>query len=238
MRNFKFDFFKLFPDFSYTNFQLQISAQCHGEDNWSHQVFYEQMYGDEYRGGIYARVKDGDYAGILVWTLMPNKRQVDISNVGVATAYRQLGIAKLLFEVFLNAVYQRKLFTSAILHVAVSNFPALSLYTKFGFEIREEIPEYYNPGNAYKMKAYIVDKWPYSREVLEEKVADAFSMKKLEHSLNEIEREENNMKIESETIEYGDDTSMRKVDEEVAQNDEVLADPLLKIKPITFHLPW
>ena len=50
-------FFKLFPDFSYTKFQLQISAQCHGEDNWSHQVFYEQMYGDEYRGGIYARVK-------------------------------------------------------------------------------------------------------------------------------------------------------------------------------------
>lgn len=48
----------MFQDFSWpTKFQLQISAQCHGEDNWSHQVFYEQMYGDPSRGGIYARVK-------------------------------------------------------------------------------------------------------------------------------------------------------------------------------------
>lgn len=145
------------------------------------------------------------------------------------------GIAKLLFEVFLNTLYEKKMFSSVTLHVAVSNFPALSLYTKFGFEIRTEIPEYYNPGNAYKMKAYIVDKWPYSKEVLEEKSTDSFSMTNLAQSLNDIEREDM-MKIENNDLENGDETIVRK--EEVIVNDEVLVHPMLKIKPIAFKLTW
>eukprot|EP00029_Vermamoeba_vermiformis_P001483 TRINITY_DN11657_c0_g1_i1.p1 TRINITY_DN11657_c0_g1~~TRINITY_DN11657_c0_g1_i1.p1 ORF type:complete len:244 (+),score=19.65 TRINITY_DN11657_c0_g1_i1:40-771(+) len=217
---------------------LHISSLCHGADNWSNETFYEQLYGDSSRGGIYARVKDGDYAGILVWTIIEGRRMVDITNVGVAPAYRQLGVAKLLFEVFLNMLFEKQIFTSATLHVAVENFPALALYTKYGFEIRKEIPGYYNPGDAYSMKAYITTQWPYSCEVMEQKATDSFSMTNLAQSLMDIDRSDCDLKAEYEGPKYGDDTLMNEADVEVIQREEIMADPILKIKPVTFRLKW
>lgn len=77
-----------------------------------------------------------------------------IVSIAVHKAFRRQGIGRRLMVMGCNNAYTEYKATEAYLEVRVTNLPAISLYRKLGFEIKEVNRGYYSDGeDAYVMQA-------------------------------------------------------------------------------------
>lgn len=76
-----------------------------------------------------------------LWAIM---EEAHITILGIHPQYQSQGLGKLLLHTLLARAVKRKL-EWATLEVRANNFPALSLYQKFGFEIVGKRKKYYQP---------------------------------------------------------------------------------------------
>ncbi|RMG38670.1 MAG: ribosomal-protein-alanine N-acetyltransferase [Methanobacteriota archaeon] len=71
-----------------------------------------------------------------------------IISVAVHPDYRRQGIGRDMMEFILQKISQIKGLKEIILEVRVSNYPAIRLYEKFGFYVKEVLDKYYIDGEA------------------------------------------------------------------------------------------
>ena len=96
---------------------------------WSRQDFLDSVKNDTH---IYlVAEQDGIIMGYCgMWGIVGEGQ---ITNVAVAPQYRRQGVAKKLFQAFLDKGEQKGL-TAFTLEVRTSNVPAIELYKSFGFK--------------------------------------------------------------------------------------------------------
>ncbi len=127
---------------------VQIEEELFGEDRWNKDTFLEQINDNPY-ATIYVYEKDDHVVGFVdLWIAYEN---ADLANIGVSKQYQGKGIGSELMT-FCDKVVQEKKCENYSLEVRVSNFNAIHLYEKFGFQNVGIRKNYYADGeNAYLM---------------------------------------------------------------------------------------
>jgi len=114
------------------NFKKTMNLSEIMEDNYTKVFVYEE---------------EKKVQGFLMYTELPDT--IDIIDIIVAEDYRRKNIASCLLDyMFTEMPTSVQLIT---LEVRESNFPAIKLYEKFGFEIVNTRKKYYGEENAYLM---------------------------------------------------------------------------------------
>ncbi|WP_416768784.1 GNAT family N-acetyltransferase [Sulfurimonas sp. ST-25] len=99
---------------------------------------------------LIAQTDSGETAGYVLALL--RRREPKLYSLGIAPAYRKMGIASLLMERMLSELDTRG-FMHCMLEVRCDNNPAIDLYRRFGFEIVKTIKVFYKDGcDAYLMR--------------------------------------------------------------------------------------
>lgn len=129
-------------------------------ENYPPQFFYEILSqfpktfmvaksGEQTVGYIMIRIEK--VFSVLKWV-----NRAHIISITVHKAFRRQGIGKRLMLAACNNAYTEYKATEAYLEVRVSNIPAISLYKKLGFEIKDISRGYYSDGeDAYIMQAQL-----------------------------------------------------------------------------------
>lgn len=112
-------------------------------------IFYASLPNSPVFKG-YILVIDGCNAGevIIKWFVEHNSLCAYIISFSIMEKYRGQGYGNKLFQFTMD---KTKECFSVYLHVRVTNYVALSLYTKFGFEAIEIIDGYYDDEDGYLM---------------------------------------------------------------------------------------
>ncbi|ASY30208.1 putative endopeptidase/acetyltransferase [Taylorella equigenitalis 14/56] len=102
---------------------------------WSRESFYSAFYNDDYKN--ITLYKDGKLIGVAVQLLYPEESH--LMTIGIDSAYRNKGYAKLLMDLMhLYALDQKFKLKNEhyqqILEVRVTNNSAIELYKKYGYE--------------------------------------------------------------------------------------------------------
>jgi len=84
---------------------------------------------------------DGEIAGYVGSQSVLDS--ADVMNIAVAPDHRRKGIGRLLIEKLISALEKRDIHF-LLLEVRVSNFPAIALYEKLGFQQVGRRPKYYH----------------------------------------------------------------------------------------------
>ncbi|PSN91769.1 ribosomal-protein-alanine N-acetyltransferase [Candidatus Marsarchaeota G2 archaeon OSP_D] len=129
-------------------------------ENYPPQFFYEILsqfpktfivakHGLQTVGYIMIRVEKT--LSVLKWV-----NRAHVISVTVHKAFRRQGIGRRLMLIACNNAYSEYKATEVYLEVRVTNAPAISLYKKLGFEIKEVSVGYYSDGeDAYVMQAQL-----------------------------------------------------------------------------------
>jgi len=129
-------------------------------ENYPPQFFYEILsqfpktfivakHGLQTVGYIMVRVEKT--LSVLKWV-----NRAHVISVTVHKAFRRQGIGRRLMLIACNNAYSEYRATEVYLEVRVTNVPAISLYKKLGFEIKEVSRGYYSDGeDAYVMQAQL-----------------------------------------------------------------------------------
>jgi len=129
-------------------------------ENYPPQFFYEILsqfpktfivakHGLQTVGYIMIRVEKT--LSVLKWL-----NRAHVISVTVHKAFRRQGIGRRLMLIACNNAYSEYKATEVYLEVRVTNAPAISLYKKLGFEIKEVSVGYYSDGeDAYVMQAQL-----------------------------------------------------------------------------------
>lgn len=129
----------------------EIEKKCF-TDAWSPNLLYKELENDL---AYYVVVMDGETmaAYLGVWFIMDDTQ---IMSVAVEPSYQGQGIGNLMMEHLHEVSEQKDIFTMS-LEVRVSNYKAINLYEKFGFEIITTRKQYYqdNKEDAYIMYKYL-----------------------------------------------------------------------------------
>lgn len=105
---------------------------------WSEEMIYRDLT-DQSRAYYYVAEVNGKVVGhIAVWKSPDN---IHLTTLAVTPSRRRRGIASGLVEQILNEHSSER--SEIVLEVRESNRPALELYRKFGFEVRERRLQYY-----------------------------------------------------------------------------------------------
>jgi len=96
--------------------------------------------------------------GYCVYYIKPSlshrgiKKTAVIYSIGVENKYRGQGIGKQLLRISIQEMESNGI-DEILLYVNKKNYPAISLYTKFGFDVIDELPDICGEGEkCYKMK--------------------------------------------------------------------------------------
>ncbi|MEM0271139.1 MAG: ribosomal protein S18-alanine N-acetyltransferase [Thermoprotei archaeon] len=129
-------------------------------ENYPTQFFYEILsqfpktfiiakHGLQTIGYIMIRVEKS--LSVLRWV-----NRAHVISITVHKAFRRQGIGERLMLTACNNAYTEYKATEVYLEVRVTNMPAISLYKKLGFEIKEVSRGYYSDGeDAYVMQAQL-----------------------------------------------------------------------------------
>ncbi|MEB3825628.1 MAG: ribosomal protein S18-alanine N-acetyltransferase [Desulfurococcales archaeon] len=106
-------------------------------------------------GYIMNRVENHFDKGILLWRTV---KVGHIVSVAVLPEYRRRGIASALISKSIKLMRDNYNVKKVYLEVRTSNSPAINLYKKLGFRIKDVIPRYYRDGeDAYLMELEFED---------------------------------------------------------------------------------
>lgn len=106
----------------------QLDKLCVGADGWSADSFKSEAEKDN--GIVLYAVENEVVTGLICGYFAAD--EAEITSVAVAPEYRRKGIAGQLMKAYLTALPE--ITNSIFLEVRESNFPAIGLYEKFGFE--------------------------------------------------------------------------------------------------------
>ena len=116
-------------------------------DPWSVKMFEGELQLEF--SNFFAAIKGSEIAGyICLWTVSDEGQ---ITNITVKECFRKKGLGSILMKYIIDISYAMKI-KKMFLEVRASNYPALSLYEKFGFKkigVREKY--YSNSDNAVVM---------------------------------------------------------------------------------------
>lgn len=114
----------------------KIEAECFSQP-WSEKAFFEEL--SNKNAHTYVAFDGGEEAGFLsVWEVCG---EVNINNIAVSGKHRRKGIAKALLEKMLGEFEGAY---SVTLEVRKSNFAAIALYERFGFEKAGQRKNFYS----------------------------------------------------------------------------------------------
>jgi len=109
---------------------------------WSKSLFLHEILSE---GSLVLTAKDGrKVAGYLCAMYVYD--EAHITNVAVRISHRRQGIGSLLLDEAIRRLSKNPDIVSLSLEARVSNFPAIELYKKFGFEPIGVRPRYYSDG--------------------------------------------------------------------------------------------
>ncbi|MCC6025323.1 MAG: ribosomal protein S18-alanine N-acetyltransferase [Desulfurococcaceae archaeon] len=126
---------------------LRIEAECFNpEERYSRRVFEWYLLLEPI---FYIAECGGEVVGYVLATIQGDTCHVD--SIAVREKWRRRGIGAELLKRALSECRSRGA-KRAALEVAVDNEPALRLYSKLGFRVKEVIPKYYPSRDAYLME--------------------------------------------------------------------------------------
>jgi len=120
--------------------------------------YFEKLYHSYPQGFLIAEIL-GKIIGYAIGQIKGNSAQ--IISIAVLPDWRKKGIGTKLFNSLLD-FFKKEGAKEIFLHVRTKNQEAISFYQNLGFEILEEIKNYYPDGNAYLMKGVGSSPSPYS----------------------------------------------------------------------------
>ena len=117
-----------FPEPSAKELTL-IDNLCFGSA-WSEKDYLEMKRGSFFNGWL-LEISEKHFVGILVFNIV--FQELEILRLGIHPNWRKKGFAELMLD-HLELLSRKKDLNSIFLEVHFSNFPALSLYRKKGFQ--------------------------------------------------------------------------------------------------------
>ena len=116
-------------------------------DPWSEKMFERELQLEF--SNFFVAIEDREIAGyICLWTVSDEGH---LTNITVKEKFRRKGLGSRLMKYIIDISYAMKI-KKMFLEVRASNFPALSLYGKFGFKKIDVRKKYYsNSDNAVVM---------------------------------------------------------------------------------------
>lgn len=122
---------------------VEIEAEAYGEHHWSKSSFYDEMQNNLAK---YYVAKDGNgillaYAG--TWHIIDEGH---ITTIAVRKSYLRKHIGEAIIVKIIEDCYKNNI-KYLTLEVRVSNVPAISLYTKYGFNSLGTRKGYYQDNN-------------------------------------------------------------------------------------------
>jgi ribosomal-protein-alanine N-acetyltransferase len=100
--------------------------------------------------------KDRKIVGYIM-SRAENSEKFHVISLAVLPEYRHKHVATKLLDKTIKTMSNPLNVFCVYLEVRQSNFPAISLYKKFGFEVRKSLERYYNDGeNAYLLLKTVV----------------------------------------------------------------------------------
>lgn len=122
---------------------VAIEAKAYGEHHWSKESFYNELSNDLAR--YYSVYNQNEeliaYAGC--WQIL---EEAHITNIAVSPEYKRKHVGESLLVTIIEECY-RNMAKYITLEVRVSNFPAVSLYEKYGFKSLGSRKGYYQDNN-------------------------------------------------------------------------------------------
>lgn len=109
----------------------------------------------EFREGFSVIMVDGTVAGYTVFLVERGAGYIE--SIAITGRYRQRGLGRLAVRYMIERIKSLNL-SEVNLHVRMNNIPAIALYEKEGFTLKEKVPGFYKDGD---------DAYLYTREVAE-----------------------------------------------------------------------
>ena len=120
-----------------------VEAEAYGQHHWSRDSFVNELENNLARYYV-ARNSEGELLGYLgTWMILD---EAHITTLAVAKKFRQNKVAQSLLFSFIEDCY-KNMIKYITLEVRVSNEPAISLYTKLGFNSFGTRKGYYQDNN-------------------------------------------------------------------------------------------
>lgn len=108
-------------------------------DPWSRNLFERELHLKF--SNFFVAVKDREIAGyICLWTV---SNEGQLTNITVEDKFRRKGLGSILIKYIIDMSYAMKI-KKIFLEVRASNYPAISLYEKFGFKKTGIRKKYYS----------------------------------------------------------------------------------------------
>tara|TARA_B100000214_G_scaffold365049_1_gene332353 strand:+ start:303 stop:770 length:468 start_codon:yes stop_codon:yes gene_type:complete len=120
---------------------FSIEKKAFGNDHWSFDMIKNELINEP---------------NSITWIVQKNRivvaycmiriidKEIHMMNIAVKPELQDLGIGRLLIEHFLNSIPYK---SSVFLEVKKGNFPAINLYSSFGFEKISIRKKYYRDGS-------------------------------------------------------------------------------------------
>ena len=120
-------------------------------DPWSEKMFERELQLEF--SNFFVAIEDREIAGyICLWTVSDEGH---LTNITVKEKFRRKGLGSRLMKYIIDISYAMKI-KKMFLEVRASNFPALSLYGKFGFKKIDVRKKYYSNSDDAVVMAKIL----------------------------------------------------------------------------------
>lgn len=132
---------------------MEIEKDLFGKEAWSKSVFQSELDLIPDQRMYWVALEEGKvigYSGVAVIDDF-----ADVATMAVSKSHQRRGIGAILFQKILDYAIENNV-NRILLEVRTNNDIAISMYTKFGFQIVAERPNYYGPSlDAYVMELVV-----------------------------------------------------------------------------------